>query len=158
MSGCRAKYLNPLFYLLNVSVHLRPVRQPMKSIRQRSKSVRQTLCVSSPTSKLKLLVENNCQIDNLQFTYNITFLVTDRFANVSVRQRPIRQRIKPIRRRSRSVSQLLYVSSPTSELKLLVENNWRTSRWRYDALAKRPVTKKVTISEFLVIYVTVILE
>ena len=153
MSGCRAKYQNPLFYLLNVSVRL-----PMKSICQRSKSVRQTLCVSSPTSKLKLLVKNNCQIDNLQFTYNITFLVTDRFANVSVPQRPVRQRMKSIRRRSRSNRQLLYVSSPTSELKLLVEANWRTSRWRYDTLAKRQVTKKVTISEFLVIYVTVIFE
>ena len=40
----------------------------MKSIRQISRSVRQRLYVSSPTSKFKLLADNNCQIDNLEFT------------------------------------------------------------------------------------------
>ena len=35
---------------------------------ERSRSVRERLYVSSPTYKLKLLVENICQIDNLEFT------------------------------------------------------------------------------------------
>ena len=52
----------------NVAVRQRPVRQRMKSVRQRLMSVRQRLYVSSPTSKNTFFVENNCQLDNLQFT------------------------------------------------------------------------------------------
>ena len=65
----------------NVSVRQQPVRQRMKSIRQCSRSVHQRFYVSSPTSKLKLLVENNCQVDNLEFTYCYLF------GNRSFRQR-----------------------------------------------------------------------
>ena len=42
--------------------------------------------------------------------------VTGRFANVSVRQRPVRQRMKSFRQRLMSVRQRLYVSSPTSKI------------------------------------------
>ena len=43
-------------------------------------------------------------------------ITTGRFANVSVRQRPVRQRMKSIRQRLMSVRQRLYVSSPTSKI------------------------------------------
>ena len=61
--------------LANVSVRQRPVRQREKSfrqrlmsVRQRLMSVRQRLQVSSPSSKICFFVENNCLLDNLQFT------------------------------------------------------------------------------------------
>ena len=52
----------------NVSVRQQPVRQRKKSFRQRLMSVRQRLQVSSPSSKRCFFVENNCELDNLQFT------------------------------------------------------------------------------------------
>ena len=39
-----------------------------------------------------------------------------RLANVSVRQRPVRQCMRPIHQRPMSVRQRLYVSSPTSKI------------------------------------------
>ena len=50
-------------------------------------------------------------------------LNTGRFANVSVRQRPVRQRMKSFRQRLMSVRQRLYVSSPTPKTPFFVENN-----------------------------------
>ena len=44
------------------------------------------------------------------------FTVTGRFANVSVRQRPVRQHLKSFRQRLMSVRQRFYVSSPTSKI------------------------------------------
>ena len=52
--------------------------------------------------------------------------VTGCFANASVRQRPVRQRIKLILQRSRSVGKRLYVSSPT--FKILFEKDLK---WTY---------------------------
>ena len=47
--------------------------------------------------------------------------VTGRFANVSVRQRPVRQRMKSICQLQMSVRQRLYVSSPTSKILLEID-------------------------------------
>ena len=91
-------------------------------------SVRQRFYISSPASILKLLVESNCQKITWN-SLNVSFVVTGRFANVSVSERPVRKRMKSICERSRLVRQDLYVSSstlicrpPTSKLKLLVQN------------------------------------
>ena len=87
----------------------------MKSIRQRSRSVHQRLNVSLPTSKVKVLVENNCGIDNLEFAQCLPFWL---FGN-----RSFRQRVSSPTTSSTSVRQRLYLSSPASKLKLLFENN-----------------------------------
>ena len=105
-----------------MSVRQRPLRQRMTSIRQRSRSVRQRLYVSSPTSKLKLLFENNCQIDNPENTYCYLFGNGSSRKRVSLPRTSLPTK-KSIHQRSRSVRQRLYVSSPTSKLKLLFENN-----------------------------------
>ena len=56
---------------------------------------------------------------------------TGRFANVSVRQRPVRQRMKSIRQRLMSVRQRLYVSSPTSKITFFVQNNCQLDNLRF---------------------------
>ena len=61
----------------------------------------------------------------------IVWTNTGRFANVSVRQRPVRQRMKSIRQRLMSVRQRLYVSSPTSKITFFVQNNCQLDNLRF---------------------------
>ena len=59
-------------------------------------------------------------------------VVSGRFANVSVRQRPVRQRLKSFRQCLMSVCQRLYVSSPTSNVmnrsELYLQENSKETR------------------------------